>query len=1121
MAEPGNTPPPPPQETETMKGSLAETAIVDPKPPTSEPAPQEAPPAVVEPVEETITPPPPPQETEPTDGVASALDPPLPTAEPARPPPSQEEPEAAAAGQTQEETTPEAGRQPPMPTKAEEVAALPRPSGTPSQERVVTAVEADKQLPATAAPPLQQPPQQQEGGAAEDASSVHEEEKDATLVRAQEGEKKPARRRWRCLRAAVRLLFLCPKPKDKEGEAKPSAPGGEPPVSGLEDKKTTPAKKIQRKDSAGGVPTEPQPQEKKWDKGEMKPSAPNGKETASGEKEQNPAPALKPHGKDSTGGVLDKTEVKQKDEGKVRHDETQAAPSGETSSLRPAESQAAGAVAGGDASPEGTPAGKTTPLPGFLAKRFQKAAKRLMAILSWYKGHRSPGVGGEAAGAAPMEEGKGDGIKPTTAVDGDKGADTKLAPDVKEPASGLEAEAPPKKLHPKWPREEERLEEILEDAFTRLLAMEYHNLSSMRKKCLLTFSVFELASEVKKQVMVYWWVSEFNLRHRSDQPAKSATPAAPAAETSGSETRCWPRKATAAPGDGNHSPAPQSKAEDGGGGKPDDGDAEGIFSELSSHGFLEPMKNWCSKVIHGCKVNPLVHWMVKRRARDDRIADLDENGNPAISQTNSSILCLTAGNRYMLQKMRMEDESQQAGSKPTTTKTSSSRQSPTTQDKAPDQGPKNTQPHELAEIAQLFKGKKVILNINAHVYPLSKSTFLNLAECLVVLQLGRWCNLDDNTYMEVDGLESLSAISLFKNLRYLSLRGLSRLTELPEGIRGLKKLAILDMRGCQNLVNVKSRITALKHLTHLDLTECYMLEHIERRITNLSELQVFKGFVFSTGTQWQNLCRLKDLKRLTKLQKLTISITTDANVGKGEMAELKHLISLRKLTITWSEIPSILDGESEKVRKRREELVEKWTSFELPLELLKLDIRCYPKKELKLKEHNNLKKLYLRGGDLETFSIGESESSNSSEKTNSIKTLRLRYLKHFNMEWEKIHLVVLKDIEYLEIVPKDEIQKDIKAELYSILDENGVWVKDNKEVRLIALATKEPPSTNNKEVKMEEEAHGAMEKSKGLSGPIEDHGTKATSVVTDVNEDGNDNAIKEQPGLPFCKDQVI
>lgn len=365
--------------------------------------------------------------------------------------------------------------------------------------------------------------------------------------------------------------------------------------------------------------------------------------------------------------------------------------------------------------------------------------------------------------------------------------------------------------------------------------------------------------------------------------------------------------------------------------------------------------------------------------------------------------------------------------------------------------------------------------------------------------------------MEVDGLETLSAIGLLKNLRYLSLRGLSRLTELPKEIRRLRKLTILDMRGCQNLVNVASKVTTqLRQLTHLDLTECYMLEHIGRGVTSLSELQVFKGFVFATGTQSNNACRLQDLKRLKKLQKLTISITTDANVGRNEMAELKHLVSLRKLTITWSEIPSILDGDSEKVKVKRDDLIAKWTSFELPQELLKLDLRCYPKDELKLRVHENLKKLYLRGGDLKCFSfesIGESKLSNSSKKTNSIKTLRLRYLKNFSMEWKEIRSL-LRDIEHVEIVIKDEkpmkdVSKDqndreeeikvakdeeIKGQkdgdklvdkkkdgdklvenkriIYSKLDENGVWVKDQKEEdNLIAHASKEEEAQNALEIK--------------------------------------------------------
>lgn len=332
-----------------------------------------------------------------------------------------------------------------------------------------------------------------------------------------------------------------------------------------------------------------------------------------------------------------------------------------------------------------------------------------------------------------------------------------------------------------------------------------------------------------------------------------------------------------------------------------------------------------------------------------------------------------------------------------------------------------------------FEGKRVILNLNAHVYPICKSAFSNLAECLVVLQLGRWNNLDDKTYMEVDGLESRDAIGSLKNLRYLSLRGLSRLTELPKGIESLKKLEILDMRGCQNLARVSAGvIKQLKQLTHLDLTECYMLEHIGRGITSLTELQVFKGFVFATGTRGKEACRIQDLRRMKKLQKLTICITTDANVGKREMADLKYLASLRKLTITWSEIPSILEGGTKKAREKRRGLVKTWTSFQLPPDLMKLDIRCYPKEELELECNEKLERLYLRGGDMRRCSTKE---------PSSIKTLRLRYLRHFEMGWSDIRSKFEK-LEYVEIVVNDKNPMEIPD---FTLDWDGVWTKDEKE----------------------------------------------------------------------------
>ncbi|KAF8693382.1 hypothetical protein HU200_038772 [Digitaria exilis] len=1087
------TPPPPSPspETETMDGAQSATETTDYASEfTSEAATETTVSATPPP---PPPPPPPPREVDPTDDdVASELDDSTLSTEdesdvPDLPAPPQEKPEAtAAAGQPQQTATEATTTQPPpLPTKAEEEPVVttppssetPPPPPPPPQGMVAEKVDAaEKQLPETPpAPPLQPPPaqqqQQQEGGPTEEASSVHEEEKNKTPVMAQEqgeetkleGEKKKkqqaagpsgvheARRRWRQLQAAVRLIF-CKKRDRSTPQPHPESPLPEGEGEG----------------------------QTKLHEGDMKPAAPAGNQPASGEEQTAPVPPPPetPSSQETPATTADaekplptapptQQQPPQKQEG-IRHPE-------QASTVQEEEKDAAAAQEGGEKA----------------ARRWRwlRAAVRLLFLRPKHK---------EVSGVA-------EGKKTTTP------AEEELA-QRKDSEEKEEKPKPKPKPHPKWRREEERLEKILEDAFTRLLATEYHQLRPIRRKCLLTFSVFELADEVKKQAMVYWWVSEFNLKHQIDQSAATDAAAAPAEMRSRKRKLFlgWERKPAAAPaaGGSNNSPAPQRKdgGDSGGSNPPDDEAAEGIFSELSSNGFLEPKRNWCSKVIHGCKVNPLVHWMVKRRARDDGFADLDVDGKPAKLQRGSSIACLTAANRHLLQEMRMKDDEpqlQHAANKPNTTRTTSptSLQSTTQdkapgqvadkhnttrttsrttqdQDKAPDQGKKNTQTildYEHEDISPSFKRKRVILNVNAHVYPVSKSMFLYLADYLVVLQLGRWCNLDDKTYMEVDGLESLSEIGLLRNLRYLSLRGL-RLTQLPKGIQQLKKLAILDMRGCQNLVNVKITMP-LKQLTHLDLTECYMLEHIGRGITSLSELQVFKGFVFATGTQGNRACRVQDLKKLKKLQKLTISIATEANVGKGDMAELKHLTSLHKLTITWSEIPRILDGDSENVKSMREGLVEKWTSFDVPQELLKLDLRCYPKKELKLKVHPNLKKLYLRGGDLEKFSIDEPQPINSSDKTNCITTLRLRYLKNFNMDWEEIRSV-LKDIEYVEIVLKDEkvtkdVDKDQKDNNMNIKDQKVDVDKDEKD-KNIDMKDQDDKHTYRKDQKDIGEAHKLM-----------------------------------------------
>uniref|UniRef100_A0A0E0CLS5 Disease resistance R13L4/SHOC-2-like LRR domain-containing protein n=1 Tax=Oryza meridionalis TaxID=40149 RepID=A0A0E0CLS5_9ORYZ len=343
-----------------------------------------------------------------------------------------------------------------------------------------------------------------------------------------------------------------------------------------------------------------------------------------------------------------------------------------------------------------------------------------------------------------------------------------------------------------------------------------------------------------------------------------------------------------------------------------------------------------------------------------------------------------------------------------------------------------------------FDNIRVVLNINAHVYHLPESLLSYFGSQLVVLQLGRWWNFDDNTYIEVEGLEKLSAIGNLKNLRYLDIHGLSKLIELPKEVNQLQQLEVLDVHGCQNLTRVMS--SAIKML---------------RRYRN-------------------KVCHLQDLgARMKNLRKLGIYVSTNADVDKNEMGQLRHLNSLLSLTITLGELASILKF-PERIEEKNKVLVW-WTSLVLPPNLMKLDARCYPKKEIPYdwfqpKEHSKptmLTKLYVRGGAMKRLKLPQEKN---------INILRLKYLNELKMQYnEMFHM--MKNLRYVEIVIKqDKVMmsekrkyraeyvepepymvreerkkaqeeeeklmtniKEIMGIPKSILDEHGVWESDQKE----------------------------------------------------------------------------
>ncbi|XP_027927359.1 disease resistance protein RGA2-like [Vigna unguiculata] len=249
---------------------------------------------------------------------------------------------------------------------------------------------------------------------------------------------------------------------------------------------------------------------------------------------------------------------------------------------------------------------------------------------------------------------------------------------------------------------------------------------------------------------------------------------------------------------------------------------------------------------------------------------------------------------------------------------------------------------------------------------------------LEVLQLGRW---QDSAlhHIEVGSQEFLKDLRYLEELKYLSLRGISRIFELPSSIAELEKLLILDVKACHNLERLPDDISSMKSLTHLIMSECWLLEGMPKGIENLSNLEVLKGFLISTPEKTP--CRISDLVNLRKLRRLSIRIGSEAEIRDGEFENLKYFSALEHLKISWS----VSDPKYGYIR------------VILPPSLIKLHLECFPGNSfvdcfMPGSYDSGLSELNITGGKL--------ESMNPSMLLWKVKILRLKYLKqlHVNMD---------------------------------------------------------------------------------------------------------------------------
>ncbi|RDX91383.1 Disease resistance RPP13-like protein 4, partial [Mucuna pruriens] len=272
-----------------------------------------------------------------------------------------------------------------------------------------------------------------------------------------------------------------------------------------------------------------------------------------------------------------------------------------------------------------------------------------------------------------------------------------------------------------------------------------------------------------------------------------------------------------------------------------------------------------------------------------------------------------------------------------------------------------------------------VFNVGAS-YLNFRSQWLATKKNLQVFQLGRWQDSPSH-HIEVGSEEFLKELKDQKPLKYLSLRGISRISELPPSIVQLESLEILDLKACHNLETLPD-IESLKSLTHLILSQCYLLEGMPKGIEKLTQLQVLKGFVL--GSCRKTPCRISDLVNLKKLRRLSIHIGSEAVIKDGEFESLVELSTLEHLKISWGLSDTMYSD----------------IQIILPSSLKKLHLECFPGNKFPewlkpSKTPQGLKELNITGGKLESMNMWRMP----------MEIVRLKYLKHL-----KIDLTNLKEL---------------------------------------------------------------------------------------------------------------
>ncbi|WOK91871.1 disease resistance protein RGA1 [Canna indica] len=274
------------------------------------------------------------------------------------------------------------------------------------------------------------------------------------------------------------------------------------------------------------------------------------------------------------------------------------------------------------------------------------------------------------------------------------------------------------------------------------------------------------------------------------------------------------------------------------------------FEQLISRGFIIPVKDKHCEKNHYCTIQTWIRRLLISVAKSNAFLEYEETTFPNVDYTRSHRACLRA------KKTFVSDDEKADG--------------------------------ELL----------TVYNVSKRYIDFTAEWLVNKTD-LTTLQLGRWKDKvadDKKHHIEVKSSDLLEGLGNCRKLRYVSLRGVSRLEKLPEDFGKFKDLVVLDLRACHNLEKLPVSVGSAKRLEYLDISECYLLDQIPNKVAELKQLRVFKGFVVGDPLN-PKLCQVSDLVKLPNLRKL--SINTGREFRPGELEKLHELKTLTSLTITW------------------------------------------------------------------------------------------------------------------------------------------------------------------------------------------------------------------------------